>query len=71
MKALGPEHLPLQEELQSILHRLPPVNQQIAIELLAVRHAFRMANKRDAMFVADSMHKHIRQLLEQAFGSTP
>jgi hypothetical protein len=68
MKAvLGAEHLPLLEELWSVLLREPdPVRQQVAIELLTARHAMRLAGH--AKFVADSMHKHVLQILasEQA-----
>jgi hypothetical protein len=60
---LGIEHLPLLEALWSTLLREPnPVKQQVAIELLTARHAMRLADQ--AKFVADSMHKHVLQILD-------
>ena len=60
---LGIEHLPLLEDLWEVLRREPnPVNQQVAIELLTARHAMRLADQ--AKFVADSMHKHVLQILD-------
>jgi hypothetical protein len=60
---LGIEHLPLLEELWAVLLRESnPVKQQIAIELLTARHALRSTGQ--AKFVADSMHKHVLQILD-------
>ena len=60
---LGVEHLPLLEELRAVLLREQnPVKQQIAIELLTARHALRLTGQ--AKFVADSMHKHVLQILD-------
>ena len=60
---LGTEHLPLLENLWATLLREPdPVKQQVAIELLTARHALRL--KGNARFVADSMHKHVLQILD-------
>jgi hypothetical protein len=59
---IGVEHLPLLEQLWSVLLREPdPVKQQIAIELLTARHAMRLDHR--AKFVADSMHKHVLQIM--------
>jgi hypothetical protein len=60
---LGIEHLPLLENLWAVLIREPdPVKQQIAIELLTAKHAARFEQVK---FVADSMHKHVLQILSQ------
>ena len=45
-----------------LLHEPDPVKQQVAIELLTVRHAMRLADQ--AKFVANSMHKHVLQILD-------
>ena len=63
-RILGTEHKPLLDALVLLLKREPDmVKQQIAIELLTVWHAMRLEDKAD--FVADSMHKHVKQLLRQ------
>jgi hypothetical protein len=47
--------------LERVLHRHHPVRQQQLIEILAARHAMRMGEH--AHYVADSMHKHVRQVI--------
>jgi hypothetical protein len=60
------EHLPLLKKLSAVLDREPSgENQQIAIELLTVRHAIRMGDVASALRVADEMHKHVRLLIHQ------
>ena len=62
-RILGMEHKPLVDKLLEVLATEEnPVNQQIAIELLTAWHAFRMGD--EAIYVANSMHKHVRQILE-------
>ena len=58
---LGEELAPHVEELERVLHRHHPVRQQQLIEILAARHAMRMGEH--AHYVADSMHKHVRQVI--------
>jgi hypothetical protein len=66
--SLGAEHARLTNRLIAVLQEEPdPVKQQIGIELLAVSHAMHMGDCETAIVVADSMHKHIVQLLEQSF----
>lgn len=67
VKKLGLEHVPLQEKLVAILDQASAVDQQIAIELLTTRHAVKMGGHDKAMFVADGMAKHVRQLVQQWF----
>ena len=65
---IGIEHLPLLNRLVCALEHEPdPVRQQqIAIELLAARHIARVgSNPIDQKFVADSMRKHILQMLDR------
>jgi hypothetical protein len=63
---LGTEHLPLLEALWDVLAAEPDmVKQQVAIELLTVRHAMRAGDK--SKFVADSLHKHVLQILRQSW----
>ena len=47
--------------LIAILDECRPVTQQQLIEMLAARHALAMTNQSE--FVAQSMYKHIRQLM--------
>lgn len=41
-----------------------PVSQTLVIEMLAVAHASRMGNKRDAKYVLDRMHDHAVAILK-------
>jgi len=60
------EHSPLLERLSAVLEREPRGEiQQIAIELLTVRHAIRPGDVDLALRVADEMHKHVRLLIHQ------
>ena len=59
MREIGIEHLPLLNRLLYVLDRESPVNQQIAIELLAARHAARVSSAAsEQRFVVDSIRKH-------------
>jgi hypothetical protein len=64
---LGMELAPLIEKLTTVLDaERDPVRQQKAIEMLAVRHASAFGpDTKDRVFIADSMHKHIVQILAQ------
>ena len=42
-----------------------PVRQQQAIELFVVRFVARMGSREDALRLADGIHKHVRQLINQ------
>ena len=42
-----------------------PVHQQQAIELFVVRFAARMGSREHALQLADGIHKHVRQLINQ------
>jgi hypothetical protein len=66
---LAEEHLPLLEALTDAMNRntQDPVARQVGIELLTARHSLGMTTRRDALFVADSIHKHVRQIIEQFF----
>ena len=65
---LGMEHARLANRLFAVLQEEPdPARRQIAIEILTVSHALRMGDPATAMMVTDSMHKHVRQLVEQSF----
>ena len=66
-KVLGMELAPLLKKLTTILDtERDTVRQQQIIEMLAVRHASRFAGSiKDRVFIADSMHKHIVQILAQ------
>jgi hypothetical protein len=58
------EHGALLSKLWPVLTSEPdPVKQQAAIELLTATHALRMDDQ--AKFVADSVHKHVLQILGQ------
>lgn len=68
MRVLDVDHAPLLDALSLALGtESDPVRRQVAIELLTVRHAIGMQQRRDALLVADSMHKHIRQIIGQYF----
>jgi hypothetical protein len=41
-----------------------PVERQIAIELLILSHCSDFADVKDAKFVADSMNKHVKQMMD-------
>jgi len=66
-RTLGLEHAPLLDKLRALIQREQPdpVKQQVAIELLTVSHAMRAGNRKDAITVADGIHKHVRQLIDQ------
>jgi hypothetical protein len=42
-----------------------PVHQQQVIELFIVRFAGRMGSREHALLLADGIHKHVRQLINQ------
>ena len=63
MATLGTELIAPLGRVSAVLDTYDPVTQQKLIELLTVRHAMRMLEH--AEFTADSMHKHIKQLIEQ------
>jgi hypothetical protein len=44
-----------------------PVKRQIAIELLTTNDAARCGDKTAAVTVANGVHKHVLQLIEQTF----
>ena len=58
---LGAELVPHVEEMERVLHRCDAVTQQNILEVLAARHAMRFQVR--SQFVADAMHKHVRQIL--------
>jgi hypothetical protein len=65
---IGEEVLPLLDKVQPIFAaEKDPVVLQKAIEMLVVLHCLKVGNSRDALFVAESMAKHVRQLLAQFF----
>jgi hypothetical protein len=43
------------------------VEMQQMIEMLEVMHCARMGNRPDAQFVAEAMHHHVSQILDQVF----
>jgi hypothetical protein len=45
-----------------------PVHQQQVIELFIVRFAARMGSREHALLLADGIHKHVRQLINQLMG---
>ena len=58
--------VPLLDELFDVLMREPnPVRQQQTLELLIVKQAMRMGSTKDALIVADGIHKHVTQLIKQ------
>jgi hypothetical protein len=62
------EHGELAGKLIEVLKAEPdPVRQQAAIELVTMRHALRMGSETTALVVAAGVHKHVRQLIEQAY----
>jgi hypothetical protein len=66
--SLGVEHARLANRLFAVLQEEPDlVKQQVAIELLTVSYAMRMGDRTAAATVADGVHKHVRQLVEQSF----
>jgi hypothetical protein len=42
------------------------LRQQKVIELLTARHALRMQNRKEALMIADGVHRHVRDLIKQA-----
>jgi hypothetical protein len=58
------DYVGLVNRLVAVLNKEDVVKQQAAIELLTMRHALRMGDH--ALFVADSVHKHVVQLINQA-----
>jgi hypothetical protein len=66
---LGLEHAELATKLINTLreNESDGVKQQVAIELLVVSHAIRMGDKAAAIVIADGVHKHVLQLIEQTF----
>ena len=51
--------------VMAVLAKYDPVEQQKALEICVLKHAARMGNMRDAVFVVDSFYKHVIQLLKQ------
>ena len=64
---LGLELLPLIEPIVKILDdEADTVRRQQAIEMLVVRHASLFGrNTRERVYIAESMHKHIMQIIAQ------
>ena len=60
---------PTLERISKILDEETPVNQQIILEMLTVRHATGMRDLQQARFVIESMGKHAKQILNQVFPS--
>jgi hypothetical protein len=63
------------EKLRDLLVEIEPngVEQQMAIELLCVWHIVRAVNgmpgyKMKAVFIADSMNKHVKQIVTENIG---
>jgi hypothetical protein len=66
LHTLGLEHVPLLERLKAVLEgEESAVKRQIGIELLSVRHCCQVGNRADALRVAEGIHKHVRQMIEQ------
>jgi hypothetical protein len=61
MVTLGAELMPHVEEIERLLRHQDPVTAQQVLELLTARHATRFQGR--SRFVAESMHKHVRQIL--------
>ena len=62
--ALGEDMLePLSRLVAALEKEGDAVMQQKLIELLLTRHALRAGNKLDAVFVADSVNKHCKQMI--------
>ena len=65
---LGIELAPDMESLREHLEKLAPnspVKQMKLMEILLASFCLRMRRKQDAILVADSFHKHVRQIIEQ------
>lgn len=60
---LDPQFVPLLDRLIAVLDDCTPVTQQQLLEFLAARLALRTVEH--AQYVVDSMHLHIRQLIDQ------
>jgi hypothetical protein len=57
---------PAFDALIVVLHReKDPVRQQQLIELLTARHCHRVGEIAAALFVADSINKHVRSIIKQ------
>lgn len=61
---LGPELIPMIDEMVDVLSKYPPVTQMKVLEMLVVRHSIKMGLD-DPFYVADSVHKHVKQLITQ------
>ena len=64
-RSIGAEITPLAEQVIDVLLEHDPVTQLQALELTLTSFAMRMDDKKAALLVADSAHKHVRQLIEQ------
>jgi hypothetical protein len=65
---LGMEQLPLLERLIVVLNEeRDPVKWQQAIELLTSRHCLGARDRNVSLQIADGVHKHVRQMIEQAY----
>jgi hypothetical protein len=63
---LGDEHIALLAQLVTVLEREDNVvNRQIGIELLSTRHCCQVGDCAEALSIADGIHKHVRQMIEQ------
>ena len=60
------DNWPLASALLAVLKDHAAVEQLQALELVTALSALRMGNRRDAVMVADGMHKHIKQLIALA-----
>jgi hypothetical protein len=62
---IGMEILPLVLRVEAALLTEPnPVKIQQAIEIVTARWAAQFSEQTDADFVADSIHKHVRQIMK-------
>jgi hypothetical protein len=62
---IGPELLPAIEPVMDALNGLDPVTQMKVLEILSLRLALKFGERKQAEFCADSMHKHIKQMMQQ------
>ena len=62
---IGEQDLERALEVMDVLAKYSLVDQQKALEICLLRHAGGMGNARDAAFVIDSFHKHVKQMLKQ------
>jgi hypothetical protein len=65
--SLDSDLMPMVDALTAALEagEAKPVHQQQVIELFIVRFASRMGSREHALLLADGIHKHVRQVINQ------